>query len=174
MDTVTFEGAFESICVLNNSEGPSRNVFEPKFAARDQMLKLMETLTNVWKATPTLAAQAQYCRCLVFVGGNMIDTDEEKEGFSNLLIAYRLVQRTVEQQLSNPAENKEEIDLKDLLLEDHHALQGVDADQTSLRMEFAFEYTIASRPLPFLKPVLIRSGSNRAYSCLTEIKVQNE
>jgi hypothetical protein len=174
MDTVTFEGAFESICVLNNSEGPSRNVFEPKFAARDQMLKLMETLTNVWKATPTLASQAQYCRCLVFVGGNMIDTDEEKEGFSNLLIAYRLVQRTVEQQLSNPAENKEEIDLKDLLLEDHHALQGVDADQTSLRMEFAFEYTIASRPLPFLKPVLIRSGSNRAYSCLTEIKVQNE
>ncbi|CUG91950.1 Hypothetical protein, putative [Bodo saltans] len=104
------------------------------------MLKLMETLKNVWNATPTLTCQAQFCRCLVFVGGNMIDTDEEKEGFSNLLIAYRLVEKTINQQLSNPAENKDETDLKDLLLMEHHPLSCTDIEQTTLHMEFAFEY----------------------------------
>lgn len=140
METSTFDAAYDSICILNNTEGPSRNVFEPKFAARDQMAKLMETLRNVWRELPSLTCQAQFCRCLVFVGGNMIDTDEEKEGFSNLLLAYRLVHSTVEQNLVNIAEHKKEVDLKELLLEEHHPLIGADKDNTALRMEFAFEY----------------------------------
>lgn len=136
MDVKNFENAYASICELNASEGPSRNVFEPKFMARDQMIALRTTITNIIRETRgSLRAQSQYCRCLVFIGNNMIETDEVTEGVQNLLLAYQVICRTVVGEVVDDASKFLPTPLSEILTTDKHLF----ADGNS-SMTYAFEY----------------------------------
>lgn len=140
MEQKSFETTFDSICQLNNSEGPSRNIFEPKFAAREQMLGLKTAIENCIKEAPSLAAQAQLTRCYVFIGNNMIETDEEKDGFQMLLKAHSVISQTLRCQILTSTDVKED-ELTHVLLENSHPLQSAASSESPTDvMEFAFEY----------------------------------
>ncbi|RNF12646.1 putative L-ribulokinase [Trypanosoma rangeli] len=90
MDPNTFSSSFDAIVSLSNTEGPRRNILEPKFAAREQMQAVQESVRNAYKESPSQTAMSQLCRCHVFIGLNMLETDEEAEGVQEICKAYTL------------------------------------------------------------------------------------
>ncbi|KEG13250.1 putative L-ribulokinase [Trypanosoma grayi] len=90
MDAAAFTTSFDAIVSLSNTEGPRQNVLEPKFVAREQMQALRESVTNAYKDAASLQALGQLCRCYVFIGLNMLETDEEADGVVELRKAYTM------------------------------------------------------------------------------------
>ncbi|ORC89597.1 putative L-ribulokinase [Trypanosoma theileri] len=90
MDPKAFTSSFDAIVSLSNTEGPRQNVLEPKFTARDQMEALRESVTNAYKNEASLTALSQLCRCTIFIGLNMLETDEESNGVMELRKAYTM------------------------------------------------------------------------------------
>ncbi|EKG02570.1 hypothetical protein TCSYLVIO_006403 [Trypanosoma cruzi] len=90
MDPNAFLSSFDAIVTLSNTEGPRHNVLEPKFTAREQMQALRESVRNAYKESPSQTAMSQICRCYVFIGFNMLETDEETVGVNEICKAYTL------------------------------------------------------------------------------------
>eukprot|EP00758_Cryptobia_borreli_P016616 Tbor_TRINITY_DN6122_c4_g3::TRINITY_DN6122_c4_g3_i1::g.22777::m.22777 len=106
MNRKQFDETYRSIRNLSAEEGPSRNIFEPKYQARSQMHELMKAIANVSKedkksenTTGLLEAQVQLAKCHHFLGDNMLETEEEKDGFKQLYIAYTLILSSIDGQL---------------------------------------------------------------------------
>lgn len=98
MESSAFREQYNAVVKLNSSEGPSRNIFEPKFEARRQVCALIKQIvTAIGGGTEEapLEAQAQMARCIMLLGNIMIETDEERDGFLRLLEAHRLMLLTV-------------------------------------------------------------------------------
>ncbi|CAJ1026612.1 KIF-1 binding protein C terminal, putative [Leishmania lindenbergi] len=92
MDPLNFHTTLEAIKILNASEGPASNIFEPKFEARRQAVQLRETIVNVYRAEASPRALEQLCQCLVFIGIAMMEVEEEKEGYEEVRRAYQVMQ----------------------------------------------------------------------------------
>ncbi|KAG5500289.1 hypothetical protein JIQ42_04626 [Leishmania sp. Namibia] len=92
MDPLTFHAAFEAIKILNASEGPASNIFEPKFEARRQAEQLRDTVMNVYRDEASSRALAQLCRCIVFIGTTLMEVEEEEEGYEEVRRAYQVMQ----------------------------------------------------------------------------------
>ncbi|CBZ34850.1 hypothetical protein, conserved [Leishmania donovani] len=92
MDELNFHAAFEAIKVLNASEGPASNIFEPKFEARHQAEQLRDTIVNVYRDEASSRALEQLCRCLVLIGTTMMEVEEEEEGYKEVCRAYQVMQ----------------------------------------------------------------------------------
>lgn len=90
MDPLAFHTALEAIKTLNASEGPSSNIFEPKFEARRQAEQLRDTVVNAYRDAGALHALAQLCRCLVFIGTTMMEVEEEEDGYTEVRRAYQV------------------------------------------------------------------------------------
>jgi tetratricopeptide (TPR) repeat protein len=95
MDQSRFESVFDGIVSLNASEGPHTNVWEPKFRAREEGKQLLLSIANSHRESPSLSAQRQICRCHVFLGTNMSETEELTEGFKHLMISYSIIVPTL-------------------------------------------------------------------------------
>ena len=49
MDTEVFQTTLDGILTLNEKEGPTKNVFEPKYTARERAETLLVALKNALK-----------------------------------------------------------------------------------------------------------------------------
>nr|CCC46969.1 conserved hypothetical protein [Trypanosoma vivax Y486] len=90
MNTIEFARLYNDIVLLSNEEGPRQNILEPKFTARKQMLALRESLEKSYAEQMSLTALSQFCRCTIFIGTNMVETEEEQEGVLELCKAYTI------------------------------------------------------------------------------------
>lgn len=97
MDPEAFKATFGAIQSLDASEGPTRNIFEPRFQAREQAEKLRDAILNAQRAgPPTAEGQRQVTKVLLMLGTNHIETDEAAEGDRILRTAYALAADAVE------------------------------------------------------------------------------
>ncbi|CCW71006.1 unnamed protein product [Phytomonas sp. Hart1] len=119
MNSEVFKEIFNDIVTLNDTEGPSSNIFEPKFKAREQLEKLKETVANLYKNHKSLIALQQLCRCLVLMGSIMMEVDESEEGVVELRKAYRLLQHCIKEELVNDI-NVDPVALEEVLLSTSH------------------------------------------------------
>lgn len=116
MNSKSFDETYDGISRLNNTEGPSRNVFEPKFQARDQMLSLLSSVSKAHEQSPSIDAQLQIARCYLFIGNNMVETEEVADGFKNLYRAHFIISETIKKHVLTLAEMQTESDLKSILV----------------------------------------------------------
>lgn len=91
MDNAAFRKVFRDIKLLDASEGPSRNIFQPKFDAREQAITLEKTLLNCQKEDPSLRALSQLAHVVTFIAVNMHETEEEKEALATICRSYDIV-----------------------------------------------------------------------------------
>lgn len=126
MEDTLFRTSLEDIIALNATEGPHTNVYEPKYTAREQLAKLMETVTNVYKAKQSVQAMLQMCRCLVFYGTNMIELEEEDEGGEQLRKAHALLLSAIRGELVDHLTRIDPTPLKEVLKTEHHCLRRED------------------------------------------------
>ena len=96
MNAEVFLQALEGIEECNASEGPSRNIFEPKFQARDQAYKLLSTIQNALRESFSLDGQDQAAKVTLFIGLNMHETEEDKDALVWLCRAHEIVRCTIE------------------------------------------------------------------------------
>ncbi|KAH9599551.1 KIF-1 binding protein [Trypanosoma melophagium] len=115
MDPKAFILSFEDIVTLSNTEGPRQNVLEPKFTARDQMEALRESVTNAYNNDASLIALSQLCRCTIFIGLNMLETDEESNGVIELRKAYTMTLSGAKKELLENVANVEAYPLEEIL-----------------------------------------------------------
>ncbi|CCW64323.1 unnamed protein product [Phytomonas sp. EM1] len=132
MNPSTFNEIFNDIVALNAKEGPSSNIFEPKFKAREQLEKLKETLISLYIANKSLITLQQLCRCLVLMGSIMIEVEESEEGALELRKAYRLLQYCIKGELTANL-NVEPVTLEEVMhstyqdpLKEHHYAECVE------------------------------------------------
>lgn len=92
MEPLAFHAALEAVKTLNASEGPTYNIFIPKYEARKQAEQLRDTLLNVYRDEATTTALQQLCRCLVFIGVTMMEVEEEEAGYEVVRRAYHVLQ----------------------------------------------------------------------------------
>jgi hypothetical protein len=118
MDDLPFSKTLQGIYELNAEDGPHTNIFEPKFKARDQALILQKTIKNCLAEDKTsFRAQDQLAQLYLFIGNNMVETEEDKEGLQNLLRAYACVEGCLKSAPYDPV--KEPVaDLTSLLLQE--------------------------------------------------------
>lgn len=95
----SFEEHLKLIKQESALDGPHTNVLEPKYTAREKMLALMAAVREEHSESPTLLCQRHYVQCLLFMGNNRLETEEEKEGFEQLFKAYTLVTKTVAKEI---------------------------------------------------------------------------
>ena len=95
MDAAAFESTFESIVQLNGSEGPSRNIFEPKFKAREQMLILCESIKNCLRDQVTHTAVSQLLRCSLLIAHNLHETEEDADAMTQVLQAFAVLRAAI-------------------------------------------------------------------------------
>ena len=94
-----FEEQLKLIKKESTLEGPHTNVLLPKYTAREKMISLMGTVRAAHNENSSLELQRQYVQCLLFMGANRLETEEEKEGFDSLFTAYTLISKTVSKEL---------------------------------------------------------------------------
>ena len=95
MDPEAFVSTLGGIQTLNGTEGPRRNIFEPKFEARKEAETLQRTLLNAMKDDPSDQAQQQLCQVWLFLAMNLFETEEDKEAMATLLVTYRIMEHSV-------------------------------------------------------------------------------
>ena len=86
MDPAAFRGLLNDICTLNDSEGPSRNVLEPKFQARTQFEALESAI--VATGANTAAAHEQLSHISSILIQNHLDTDESVEATKRAVACF--------------------------------------------------------------------------------------
>lgn len=122
MDPFLFMRQYEAIVSLNASEGPHSNVFEPKFTARLQIIQLKDTIINLYAADKSTNAMQQLARCLVFLGTNMSEVEEEKDGMVMLQKAHRVLWMRLREELPDDLLAVEPTPLEEILESTQHPL----------------------------------------------------
>ncbi|CAD2217411.1 hypothetical protein AGDE_07414 [Angomonas deanei] len=155
MNVKTFATVFHDVAHLNNSEGPSYNVFEPKFQARDQMTTLRDTVVKLNTESPSLKALQQITLCLCFNAVNMIDTEEDEEALGVLQVAYAIMMRCVTKELTPDISTVKKTpmeDIKKAIADGKHPLEDQDTHEGSVAYvtvmnALGYYFSLTSGPL---------------------------
>jgi tetratricopeptide (TPR) repeat protein len=94
MEPAEFGRQLQAIKNLDASDGPSRNIFEPRFEARTKAETLAEEVEKSLSANHD-TTRGQLARVKLFLGINHYETDEIREGERLLLEAYSLAKGCV-------------------------------------------------------------------------------
>jgi hypothetical protein len=133
MEESAFKSTFDEIRKLDGSEGPSRNIFEPRFQAREQALKLRDAVHNSFVASPSEVALLQLVKLQLLLGMNYFETEETAEGEKTLLQAYAGAVSRISGTLQDPL-CQTALTLSDVL-RDEHDVRNCDATTVELWME---------------------------------------
>uniref|UniRef100_A0A7S1QZ76 KIF-binding protein n=1 Tax=Neobodo designis TaxID=312471 RepID=A0A7S1QZ76_NEODS len=102
MEPTAFRQTFESIKQIDTKEGPSRNIFEPRFQAREQAVTLRDAVYNAFRENSSKSALMQLAKLLLFLGMNHFETEEVAEGELLLRRAFLAAKSCVTNELVDP------------------------------------------------------------------------
>jgi hypothetical protein len=116
MEKGAFEATFCGIAALNGAEGPTRNVFEPKFQAREQLISLRTAVKNSMRNEVSVLAVSQYIRCTLLLAHNFSETEEDDDAVKTSLHAYSVLATSgADLGLLKDVENIRQVSLEEVL-----------------------------------------------------------